>query len=110
MEPKTMPFDIAARIEAWRTQLLDTTKRNPLINFKAGRAGGINLLHPDPGDLWHRLVTSGGALTFVWKGDLIDLPPDPEEAGADSGLGLFDPAAPADHDAGQKALDLCRRS
>ncbi len=32
-----MPFDGNARIETWRKQLLDTTKRNRLINFKAGR-------------------------------------------------------------------------
>jgi hypothetical protein len=53
-----MPSDIAARIEAWRAQLLDTSKRNRLINFKAGRTGGLALVHPDPGDLWHRLVAT----------------------------------------------------
>jgi very-short-patch-repair endonuclease len=105
-----MPFDIAARIEAWRTQLLDTTKRNRLIGFKSGRTGGISLLHPDPGDLWHRLVASDAPLTFVWKRDLIDLPPDPGVADADGGMALFDPAGAADHEASLKALDLCRRS
>ena len=39
--------DIAAKIEEWRSQLLNTSKRNKLISFKAGRSGGVNLFHPD---------------------------------------------------------------
>jgi hypothetical protein len=70
-----MPFDINAQIEAWRTQLLDTTKRNRLISFKVGRTGGIALVHPDPGDLWDRLVARNEALTFVWKRNVIEVDP-----------------------------------
>jgi hypothetical protein len=58
-----MPFDLAAQILTWRTQLLDTTKRNRLINFKTGRYGGIQLAHPDPDSIWKRLV---GHLLCVW--------------------------------------------
>jgi very-short-patch-repair endonuclease len=105
-----MPFDLAARIEAWRTQLLDTTKRNRLINFKAGRTGGIALAHPDPGDLWHRLVTETAALTFPWKRDLIDLPTDQPEATGDGALTLFDPADAPEPVADQDILERCRRS
>jgi hypothetical protein len=76
-----MPFDISTHIEKWRTQLLDTTKRNRLINFKTGRSGGIPLLHPEPGDLWHFLVADSQSLTFPWKRDLIDLPEDADEVG-----------------------------
>jgi very-short-patch-repair endonuclease len=104
-----MPFDISARIEAWRTLLLDTTKRNRLINFKTGGTGGIALAHPDPGDLWHCLVTNNHALTFAWKRDLIDLPPDPEE-GRGSPLALFDPAEPLKPAGEQDILERCRRS
>jgi very-short-patch-repair endonuclease len=109
-EHRPMPFDITARIEAWRTQLLDTTKRNRLINFKVGRAGGIALVHPDPGDLWHRLVAQDSVLTFTWKRDLIDLPPDPGEAGEEGGLTLYDPATAPEPLTGQEVLERCRRS
>jgi hypothetical protein len=109
-EHRPMPFDITARIEAWRTQLLDTTKRNRLINFKVGRAGGIALVHPDPGDFWHRLVAQDAALTFPWKRDLIDLPPDPGEAGVEGGLTLYDPATAPEPLTGQEVLERCRRS
>jgi hypothetical protein len=105
-----MLFDIAARIEAWRMQLLDTSKRNRLINFKAGRTGGIALIHPDPGDLWHRLVTQDAALTFQWKRDLIDLPPDPEAVSRGDGIMLFDPSAVPQNVASQDILERCRRS
>src|SRR5262245_1750359 len=74
-----MAADITARIEEWRTHLLATSKRNPLINFRTGRTGGITLLHPAVGPLWDRLVVQGGRLTFAWKRDLIDLPDEPEE-------------------------------
>jgi very-short-patch-repair endonuclease len=104
-----MPFDLTAPIEAWRTHLLDTTKRNRLINFKVGRTGGIALVHPDPCDLWHQLVTQDAALTFAWKRSLIDLPPDPEEAGHEAALTLYDPAA-AELVTGQDVLERCRRS
>lgn len=105
-----MPFDFAARIEGWRTQLLDTTKRNRLINFKAGRTGGIALAHPDPGDLWHRLVTETAPLTFPWKRDLINLPTDSTGATGDGALTLFDPADAPEPAADQDILERCRRS
>src|SRR5262245_50909725 len=73
-----MSFDMAARIEAWRTLLLDTTRRNRLINFKTGRGGGILLVHPDPGDLWDRLL-GGAVLRFARRRDLLDLPEPPPD-------------------------------
>ena len=44
-----MPFDIDARLAEWRKSLLDTTKRNRLIKFVAGRIGGVNLVRPPRG-------------------------------------------------------------
>ena len=32
-----MPFDMDARIDEWKMGLLDTSKRNRLINFTTGR-------------------------------------------------------------------------
>ena len=101
-----MPFDIASRVESWRAQLLDTSKRNRLINFKTGRAGGIALAHPDPGDLWHRLVAEDAALTFPWQRDLIDLPADP----AEDGLTLSDVAEETETIPAAEILQRCLHS
>jgi very-short-patch-repair endonuclease len=76
-----MAFDIDAQIDRWQELLLDTSKNNRLINFKVGGNRGIALAHPDPGDIWHRLVVANKSLTFAWKRDLIDLLPDSAEQG-----------------------------
>src|SRR5688572_16198992 len=76
---RRMSFDMAAQIEQWRKQLLDTSKRNRLVNFRTGRTGGIALVHPGPGDIWHRLMAGGSPLTFPWKRELIDLPLEVED-------------------------------
>jgi very-short-patch-repair endonuclease len=105
-----MPPDIIAQIEEWRKRLLDTSKRSRLVSFKAGRSGGVAFVHPDPGDIWHHLVVGNTPLTFAWKRELIDLPPEPEGESLGSGLTLFDPAEPADPTAGHDVLERCRRS
>jgi very-short-patch-repair endonuclease len=104
-----MPMDVSAQIQGWRQQLLDTSKRNRLISFKAGRTGGIPLVHPDSADLWQRLVADDKSVTFVRQAELIDLPEEPEEEQDDSPTLLDDteprPAVPA-----QDVLERCRRS
>src|SRR3954463_2138227 len=69
-----MPTDLDARLAEWRKSLLDTTKRNRLIKFVAGRVGGVSLVRPAANDLWQRLVRDGQELTFVWKRELLGLP------------------------------------
>jgi hypothetical protein len=105
-----MPFDINARIEAWRTHLLDTTKRNRLINFKVGRTGGLRLAHPDPDDLWHRLVTNSTALSFVWKRELIDLPTEPEGAAGGKSEACFETPNPREEETIGDIRERCRHS
>ena len=70
--PIDSSLDIAAKIEQWRSQLLDTSKRNKLISFKSGRSGGVNLHHPGTDSVWDQLVAGNDRMTFVWKRDLID--------------------------------------
>ena len=41
-----MTISLADRIEEWRGQLLDTSKRNRLISLNLGRNGAIKLVHP----------------------------------------------------------------
>jgi very-short-patch-repair endonuclease len=86
-----MAFDPDARLADWRKSLLDTTKRNRLIKFVAGRIGGVYLFHPPPADLWAKLVRDGATLSFAWKWEILGLPPevlDAEALAAD-----FDPAS-----------------
>ena len=72
------------RIEEWRGHLLDTSKRNRLVNFKTGWGGGIALIGPASVDLWRKLVADEAVLTFPWKRDLVDLP---AEAALEVGTG-----------------------
>jgi very-short-patch-repair endonuclease len=105
-----MPFDINARIDVWRTQLLDTSRKNRLINFKVGRSGGIALVHPDPGDIWDRLVAGNAGLAFAWKRDLIDLPPEGEEVTEDDPTQQFLFARAKQQEDDPAVLDQCRDS
>jgi very-short-patch-repair endonuclease len=98
-----MPFDIDARIAEWRKSLLDTTKRNRLIKFVAGRVGGVNLVYPAAGDLWTRLVCDDSTLTFAWKRDLLGLPR--EVVDAESLAADYDPGRGS---LGPQAADLAR--
>lgn len=100
-----MPFDIDARIGEWQKSLLDTTRRNRLIKFTAGRSGGLTFLHPAGDDLWQGLVVEGRPFTFPWKRDILGLPAevidgetaDPADALAEpaSPLAVGSPTAPA---------------
>ncbi len=92
-----MPTDLDSRIAEWRKALLDTTKRNRLIKFVAGRVGGVSLVRPAATDLWLRLVRDGEELTFVWKRELLNLPA--EGLNADTLSADYDPAS------GQAQLD-----
>ena len=67
---------ILARIEEWRRHLLDTSKRNRLVSLKFGQTGGIELVCPDASNLWHQLVADEVVLTFPWKYELVELPPE----------------------------------
>ena len=80
MNSARLTIDLSAQIEQWRQNLLDTTKRNRLISFKSGRIGGISLVRPDPGGLWHFLVSANQSLTFPWKRTLVELPEAQREA------------------------------
>src|SRR5437879_1448188 len=107
-----MPFDAAARLTEWRKSLLDTTKRNRLIKFVAGRVGGVNFLRPVPAELWVRLVREGAPLTFAWKRELLGLPP--EILDADTLAADFDPATgtaePTTDEMNRQFTEICTRS
>lgn len=58
---------LEARIEEWRTNLLDLSKRNRLIHLNLGRYGAVKLIHPSPQTLWSNLVGSGERFSFPEK-------------------------------------------
>jgi very-short-patch-repair endonuclease len=84
-----MAFDPDARLAEWRKSLLDTTKRNRLIKFVAGRVGGVYLFHPSPVDLWGKLVRDCTTLAFPWKWEILGL--SPEVLDAEALASDFDP-------------------
>ncbi len=67
-----MATSLPARIEEWRNQLLDTSKRNRLVSLNLGRAGAVTLVHPSAERLWTRLVAEGKTLSFPLKRELLD--------------------------------------
>jgi very-short-patch-repair endonuclease len=107
-----MPFDIDVRIAEWRKQLLDTTKRNRLIKFVAGRIGGIDLVRPSTSEFWTRLVRDDGTLTFPWKRNLLGLPR--EVVDADMLAADYDPQRgtldPRLQDIAHELTEACLRS
>jgi len=107
-----MPFDPDLRLAEWRTSLLDTTKRNRLIKFAAGRTGGVNLVRPVAAELWAKLVREGTTFTFPWKQALLGLPP--EILNAETLSADFDPqsgnAATEAAEVAREFTVLCERS
>ena len=71
-----MSSPLHPRIQEWRTNLLDLSRRNRLINCKIGTRGAIELEHPSAETIWQQLVVSSGAMTFSWKTQLLDLKTD----------------------------------
>ena len=87
-----MATDLSARIDEWRSQLLDTTKRNRLISLKLGRTGAIKLVHPTTDVIWDQLVAQSGAMSFPFKHELVGEPEAAIEADlSDEFPSVFDP-------------------
>ncbi len=67
-----MAVDVRLQIEDWRAKLLDLTKRNRLINCKIGARAALEILHPQPKEVWHHLMVTGAPLSFALKSTLVD--------------------------------------
>ena len=68
-----MATSLNARVEEWRSQLLDTSKRNRLISLSLGRAGAVKLVHPGAELLWTKLVRKGSTMSFPLKQQLVGM-------------------------------------
>ena len=103
-----MAMDLSARIEEWRSQLLDTTKRNRLISLKLGRTGALKLIHPPAESLWEQLVSLGGTMSFPMKQELVG---EPEESNDQDPSGqypsVFDPETDGNSPTGRIDLGRC---
>ncbi len=71
--PPALPKDLTPEVQAWRRQLLDTTKRNRLINARLDpRSGLLPVLHPSFFDLWEHTAIKGKSLSFDEPSDAPD--------------------------------------
>ncbi|MEX2215165.1 MAG: DUF4011 domain-containing protein [Phycisphaeraceae bacterium] len=79
--------DFDAQIEAWRRQLLDTSKRNRLINSRFGNRGVVRLYFPSFDLLWAQLVDESRSLEFPWPSSLLDPSDKPLDEYVESAVG-----------------------
>ena len=69
---------VSQALARWRNNLIDLTRRNPLLTLRSTRSGTLTLSHPGVAGIWQRLVKEGKSCTF-W------LPPlDEDESSADA--------------------------
>ncbi len=52
------------RIESWKRELLDTSRRNRMINYRETKRSTLQILEPDAFTLFHKLTHSEKALSF----------------------------------------------
>jgi very-short-patch-repair endonuclease len=58
------PSAVALALARWRNNLIDLTRRNPLLTLRPGRSSALPLSHPDAGSIWKRLVQETKPLSF----------------------------------------------
>ena len=59
------PLDgLERKIEQWKRELLDTGKRNKMINYRETKRATLRILEPEATDLFNRLAFSDRSLTF----------------------------------------------
>lgn len=59
--PKTM---MERKIDRWKRELLDTGKRNKMINYRETKRATLKILEPGPTELFNQLAVSEKTLTF----------------------------------------------
>ncbi len=67
--PSPQPAPVATKLEASRRNLLDTSRRNRLINYRPSRTVGVDVIGEDPFEVFNALVTLGRTLTFSGRPD-----------------------------------------
>jgi very-short-patch-repair endonuclease len=77
--PSASVSQTTAQLSTWRNNLIDLSRRNPLIALRQTRTSTLVLSHPPTAALWQRLVREGKGSTF-W------LPPEVDEEADSEGL------------------------
>ena len=72
---------VSERLEASRGNLLDTSRRNRLINYRPSKTAGVEIVGEDPFELYRLLVIEQKAMKFSGKED----PPKPETGSKPAG-------------------------
>jgi len=62
--PATPDEDLDRKIERWKRELLDTGKRNKMINFRETKRATLRILEPEATELFNKLAFSDKPLTF----------------------------------------------
>jgi len=63
-----MPLSaVSEKIEYWKSQLIDLSKRNRLLNFRQTKTSGIQLVQPAVEEIFEWLVKKEKPMTFVWS-------------------------------------------
>ena len=56
---------LLSRVEEARRELLDLSLRNPLLNYRSGRARGVEMVGESASQVFDTLVTKGQAMSFL---------------------------------------------
>ena len=56
---------VQQRLEAARQNLLDTSLRNKLINYRTPKATGLEIVGEEPVEVYRILVTEGKVMSFA---------------------------------------------
>lgn len=62
--PTTSVEDLERKIERWKRELLDTGKRNKMINYRETKRATLRILEPEASDLFNKLAFSEKPLSF----------------------------------------------
>ncbi len=64
--------ELNQKIEQWKANLIDLSKRNRLLNFRETKTGSVNILYPQPEDAFDTLVKKGREMIFKWQGRIFN--------------------------------------
>src|SRR5476649_313544 len=70
----TPPDLVASALERWRNNLIDLTRRNPLLSLKPNHTAYLEIVQPDLAKVYDYLLTQGKSWSFYFP---------PEKAKAD---------------------------
>ncbi len=58
--------NIDAKLEVWKSKLLDLSKRNRLLNYRDSKRSNLRILKPEIFDLWEDFVVNENPLEFPY--------------------------------------------